>query len=182
MSLTQSNGIFVLIFLNFLLFFHVSFTSDIYLSTNLNKNYLDAHTSNYILCIIGWEGTNLVEPIPEYSTGWKSPPLGVLKDARCFEDGHTCWGLIVRNHEGAVITAKRKIENVSMTPILAEVVGLWWCFKLAFRKKRKLILSIWILGGLLRLSMQCNITNVYVIHVNEWKQEHQFVCFKFSYF
>ncbi|RHN73281.1 hypothetical protein MtrunA17_Chr2g0296771 [Medicago truncatula] len=64
------------------------------------------------------------EPIPESSKGWKSHPLGVLKDARCFEDGHTCWGLIVRNHEGAVITAKRKIENVSMTPILAEVVGL----------------------------------------------------------
>jgi len=67
------------------------------------------------------------EPIPESSKGWKSPPLGVLKvniDAGCFEDGHTCWGLIVRNHEGAVITAKRKIDNVSMTPILAELVGL----------------------------------------------------------
>lgn len=67
------------------------------------------------------------EPVPESSKGWKSPPLGVLKvniDAGCFEDGHTCWGLIVRKHEGAVITAKRKIENVSMTPILAEVVGL----------------------------------------------------------
>jgi len=67
------------------------------------------------------------EPIPESSAGWKSTPLGVLKvniDAGCFEDGNTCWGLIVRNHEGAVIMAKTKIENVSMTPILAEAAGL----------------------------------------------------------
>jgi len=63
-------------------------------------------------------------------TGWKSPPLGVLKviiDAGCFVDGQTCWSLIVRNHEGVVITVKTKIENASMTPILAKVVGLQWC-------------------------------------------------------
>jgi ribonuclease HI len=56
--------------------------------------------------------------------------LGIFEvniDAGCFVDGQTCWSLFIRNHEGAVITGKTKIENVSMTPILSEVVGLRWC-------------------------------------------------------
>lgn len=44
--------------------------------------------------------------------------------------------MIIGNHEGAIITAKTKIETVSMTPILAEAMKLRWC--LNWIKEQKL--------------------------------------------
>jgi ribonuclease HI len=58
--------------------------------------------------------------------------MGVLKiniDAGCFEEHFTCWGLIVRNHEGLVSAAATKRENVTMAPELAEPMGLSLCFQ-----------------------------------------------------
>jgi ribonuclease HI len=41
-------------------------------------------------------------------------------------NGTTCWGMILRNHAAAVIYAATKKENVHISPLLAEALGMRW--------------------------------------------------------
>lgn len=57
--------------------------------------------------------------------------MGVLKiniDAGCFEEHFTCWGLIVRNHEGLVSAAATK-RGECTAPELAEIMGQSLCLQ-----------------------------------------------------
>jgi len=47
-------------------------------------------------------------------------------DAGCFNDGFTGWGLVIRDHTGAVRLIACKLEEVELTPMLAEALGLRW--------------------------------------------------------
>jgi hypothetical protein len=47
-------------------------------------------------------------------------------DAGCMSNGTTCWGMILRNHVGAVIYAATKKENVQVSPLLTEALGMRW--------------------------------------------------------
>ncbi|MCH92536.1 RNA-directed DNA polymerase (Reverse transcriptase) [Trifolium medium] len=70
---------------------------------------------------------------------WSLPPIGLFKinvDAGCFKDGTTGWGLVVRNSAGLVLFAETKIDEVLVSPLLAECMGLRWT--------RGALLGIWI--------------------------------------
>lgn len=56
-------------------------------------------------------------------------------DARCFRDGFTCWGCILRNQHGEVIFTASKREDIATDPILAEALGVRWCLQLALDQK-----------------------------------------------
>lgn len=59
---------------------------------------------------------------------------GTLKlnvDAGCFSDGRTGWGFIVRNSAGLVTFAATKIDGITISPLMAECLGLRWCLEWA---------------------------------------------------
>jgi hypothetical protein len=61
---------------------------------------------------------------------WSPPDRNFIKinvDAGCFLDGSTGWGFIVRNAAGLVQFAATKLEGISVSPLLAECLGLRWC-------------------------------------------------------
>lgn len=68
---------------------------------------------------------------------WRPPANDWIKinvDAGCFKDGATGWGVIVRNHKGEVLLAASKKENSSMSPTLAEALGIRWSLQLALEQ------------------------------------------------
>jgi ribonuclease HI len=52
-------------------------------------------------------------------------------DAGCFANAQTGWGLVLRDHNGSVVLSACKRENIEVTPILAEALGLRWAIQTA---------------------------------------------------
>ncbi|PNY15370.1 replication protein A 70 kDa DNA-binding subunit [Trifolium pratense] len=60
---------------------------------------------------------------------WTPPKRGHIKvnvDAGCFADGRTGWGMVARNSAGLVIHSATKVELLTVSPLLAECLGLRW--------------------------------------------------------
>lgn len=73
------------------------------------------------------------DPIPG-AANWVPPPNSWVKlnvDAGCFNDGTTGWGLVIRDHTGAVSLTACKSEEVELSPMVAEAIGLRWCLSVA---------------------------------------------------
>jgi ribonuclease HI len=72
--------------------------------------------------------------VTTHTLAWEPPSLSTTKiniDAGCFPNGTTGWGMVVRNHEGAVSRAETKLESLKIDPTVAEALGLRWCLQWA---------------------------------------------------
>lgn len=50
-------------------------------------------------------------------------------DAGCFSNGHTGWGLIMKDLSGQITLSKSKLEAVEVDPCLAEAMGVRWALQ-----------------------------------------------------
>ncbi|KAK2405034.1 hypothetical protein P8452_10587 [Trifolium repens] len=61
------------------------------------------------------------------------PPrqFSIFVDAGCFSNAQTGWGLVIKDYSGGVIWSACRRENIEVTPILAEALGLRWAIQTA---------------------------------------------------
>jgi ribonuclease HI len=61
------------------------------------------------------------------------PPLlfSMNIDAGCFDNAQTGWGLVLKDNIGTVIFSACRREQVEVSPILAEALGLRWAIQIA---------------------------------------------------
>jgi ribonuclease HI len=63
-----------------------------------------------------------------------TPPLrqfSMFVDAGCFSNAQTGWGLVLKDHSGVVIWSACRRDDIEVTPILAEALGLRWAIQTA---------------------------------------------------
>jgi hypothetical protein len=57
--------------------------------------------------------------------------FSMFVDADCFSNAQTGWGLVLKDLSGSVLWSACKRENIEVTPILAEALGLRWAIQTA---------------------------------------------------
>jgi hypothetical protein len=55
----------------------------------------------------------------------------LFTDAGCFNNGHTGWGLVLKNADGITTFSASKRENIVVEPALAEALGVRWALQTA---------------------------------------------------
>lgn len=114
-----------------------------------HRNQLVFNQSVFEPIVISKKAASLVEefnsvnpprnsPPASALTKWIPPPSGYVKinvDAGCFSDGTTGWGMVVRNAAGLVLFAETRFDGISVSPLVAECMGLRWCLARAMEKQ-----------------------------------------------
>lgn len=74
------------------------------------------------------------------STGFRIPPVlqvdssidtRIMVDAGCYSEGGTSWGIVFKDGEGAITYSACKREDIVVSPLLAEALGIRWALQIS---------------------------------------------------